>query len=450
MLCLLALVLAGAVFLITAPSMADSTRVADYGGAELSPLTEAYQLWGWNVPRYYYYLFVHLFAGYPWVVRVAYMVIIFCCIAFSVLMCVMVADFYLRRRNKKKLEEIRKKYLEKLKGVCYAEVENLPTEEISRRLDYKHRKWKDWEMRQWAAVFIEASTFTNTQNPNLTNIQRAMRLVGFTDYVERQLLHGKQSVKLQMIHTVRLTNMQLPTLYANGGQYVAGYFVSSYETAESSISDSAVDLGGTQRQISDAAWKNFTTLDANTEGGLGALLVDYSGIAQITDVRAADLEAADIPMIIYSSADATSEITTVLTLGFLFGGDCEEIGVEYAQKSWDVINLIEEKVGSLSNDEKCSYICCTMYIYICENDSTFNSSASTAGGLPYYIVNSDFSETYAGDGSTKMQSVEALSNYTDVGAILNNRSMDWGLDQSEMESTVLNCWENERNGHPVY
>lgn len=190
--------------------MADSTRVADYGGAELSPLTEAYQLWGWNVPRYYYYLFVHLFAGYPWVVRVAYMVIIFCCIAFSVLMCVMVADFYLRRRNKKKLEEIRKKYLEKLKGVCYAEVENLPTEEISRRLDYKHRKWKDWEMRQWAAVFIEASTFTNTQNPNLTNIQRAMRLVGFTDYVERQLLHGKQSVKLQMIHTVRLTNMQLP------------------------------------------------------------------------------------------------------------------------------------------------------------------------------------------------------------------------------------------------
>ena len=85
MLCLLALVLTGAVFLITAPSMADSTRVADYGGAELSPLTEAYQLWGWNVPRYYYYLFVHLFAGYPWVVRVAYMVIIFCCIAFILL-----------------------------------------------------------------------------------------------------------------------------------------------------------------------------------------------------------------------------------------------------------------------------------------------------------------------------------------------------------------------------
>lgn len=209
-LCLVAVVVMGAVFIMAATSGADTSRVAEYGGAELSPLTEAYQLWGWNVPRYYYYLFVHLFAGYPWVVRVAYMVIIICCVAFFVLMCVMAVDFFVRRRNRKKLEKIREKYLEKLKGVCYAEVENLPTEEISRRLDYKARRWKDWEMQQWAAVFIEASTFTNTQNPNLTNIQRAMRLVGFTDYVERQLLHGRQSVKLQMIHTVRLTNMQLP------------------------------------------------------------------------------------------------------------------------------------------------------------------------------------------------------------------------------------------------
>ena len=242
------------------------------------------------------------------------------------------------------------------------------------------------------------------------------------------------------------TNMQLPTLYANGGQYVAGFFVSSYEAAESSINEGAVDLGGTQRQISDAAWKNFTTLDANTEGGLGALLVDYSGIAQITDVRAADLEAADIPMIIYSSADATSEITTVLTLGFLFGGDCEDIGVEYAQKSWDVINQIDDKVGGLSKDDKCSYICCTMYIYICENDSTFNSSASTAGGSPYYTVNSNFAETYAGDGSTKMQSVEALSNYTDVGAILNNRSMDWGLDEAGIKELVIDTWDHDNKG----
>lgn len=181
-----------------------------YGGAELSPLTQAYQLWGWNVPRYYYYLFVHLFAGYPWVVRVAYAVIIVCCIGFIVLVVAMSADVWLRRRDRRRLAWIREKYLEKLKGVCYAEVENLSTEEIGRRMDYEPRRWKDWEMRLWAAVFIEASRFTNTQNPNLTNIQRAMRMVGFTDYVEGQLSNGKRLSKLRMIQTVRLTNMQLP------------------------------------------------------------------------------------------------------------------------------------------------------------------------------------------------------------------------------------------------
>ena len=182
----------------------------EYAGAELSPFSEIYQLWGWNVVRYYYFLYVHLFADYPWVVRIAYGVIIICCLAFILLGIAMMVDVYIRWRNWKKLVEIEKLYLEKLKSVCYADVENLSTDEIMRRMEYKPRKWKNWEMRQWAYVFVEASMFTNTQNPNLTNIQRAMKMIGFTEYVESKLLHGKRSEKLRIIQTVRLTNMQLP------------------------------------------------------------------------------------------------------------------------------------------------------------------------------------------------------------------------------------------------
>lgn len=248
------------------------------------------------------------------------------------------------------------------------------------------------------------------------------------------------------------TNMQMPTLYANGGQYVAGYFTSSYEVAERSISSSARDLEGSSRTISDAAWTNFQELDASLEsvGGVGALLVDYSGIAQMTSTRVADLQVAGIPLIIYSSADAEDEITTVLTLSFLFGGDCETLGVNYAQTSWNVIEQINNKVGGLSDSEKTTYICCTMYIYICQNDSTFNTSATTAGGLAYYKVNSAFASTYAGSSSTKMASVEALSNYTDVGAVINNRSMDWGLTAEEVTSTIVEVWEHSNSGTPSY
>lgn len=246
------------------------------------------------------------------------------------------------------------------------------------------------------------------------------------------------------------TNMQMPALYANGGQYIVGYFTSTYEVAEGSINPNATDLQGGSREISDASWTLFTQLDSSVDGGVGAFLADYSAVAQITDLRQSDLDAAGIPLIIYPSANAADEITAVLTLGFLFGGDCEDLGVRYAQTSWDIMNRIEAVTGDLSDEERSTYICCTMWTWICERDSTFNTTATDAGGNWYGNVNSEFGSTYEGDGSTRMTSVEALSNYTGIDVVINNRSMDWGLDQSEMESTVLNCWEHESSGHPTY
>ena len=116
--------------------------------------------------------------------------------------------------------------------------------------------------------------------------------------------------------------------------------------------------------------------------------------------------------------------------------------------SWDVIDAIDAKLGSLSDSERVSYICCTMFIYICENDSTFNSSAATAGGIPYYKIDSEFKEKYKGDSSTKMASTEALSNYKDVGSIINNRSMDWGLTAEGIKELIVKTWTHDNKGIP--
>lgn len=244
------------------------------------------------------------------------------------------------------------------------------------------------------------------------------------------------------------TNMQLPVLYANGGQYIAGYFSTSYKVAESSISSSAEDLKGKSREITDAAWQNFTALDGKlaSSGGVGALLADSSGTSQFTEQRINDLKAAKIPLIIYSSADTNAEIETVLTVGFLFGSDCEKKSYDYAQKSWNVIDQINKKTESLKSNERTSYISCTMYIYICQNDSTYNSSPATAGGIPYYTINNEFKEKYKGSSSTKMSSTEALSNYTDVGCIINNRSMDYGLNAEEIKNMIIDTWDHSNKG----
>ena len=244
------------------------------------------------------------------------------------------------------------------------------------------------------------------------------------------------------------TNMQLPVLYANGGQYIAGYFNTSYKVAESSISDTAENLKGKSREITDEAWKNFTELDGklSESGGVGALLADSSGVSQFTESRVSDLEAAGIPLIIYSSADTNAEIETVLTVGFLLGSDCENKSYDYAQKSWNVIDQINNKTKSLSDADRKNYVSCTMYIFICQNDSTYNSSPATAGGIPYYTLNDEFKTKYAGTSSTKMSTTEALSNYTDIDCIINNRSMDYGLTADDVKSMIIDTWDHSNKG----
>lgn len=236
------------------------------------------------------------------------------------------------------------------------------------------------------------------------------------------------------------TNIVEPFLYVGGGQYTAGYFSSTYTNLEASMS-SAVDLKGSAREITDAAWQNFMQLDSNLQddGGIGALLVDYSAKAQISESYVEDLNAAGIPMIIYAPADQVQEISTALTLGFLCGKTTEALGLSYAETSLEIYNAIQDKVKGLKDDEKATIINFTMWIYVCQNDSTFNQSPAYVGAVPYYKVNSSFASDYVGTGSSKMQSVDALANYDDADYMISNRSIDVG--QSDIDDLIVTQWE---------
>ena len=121
------------------------------------------------------------------------------------------------------------------------------------------------------------------------------------------------------------------------------------------------------------------------------------------------------------------------------------MGVKYAQTAWNLIKEINDKLKDVKDEDKTSYICCTMYIYICGASSSFNTSATTAGGVAYASLNSDFNSTYT-KNSTKMTSVEALSKFTDVDVIINNRSMDWGLTAEKIKDLVIDTWDHDNSG----
>lgn len=76
---------------------------------------------------------------------------------------------------------------------------------------------------------------------------------GTTIYVETLDVNGNNKT-VQVTYPLRnvvtyATNMEMPVVYAGGGEYIAGYFTKSYENAQASVSSKAVDLKGNQRQI---------------------------------------------------------------------------------------------------------------------------------------------------------------------------------------------------------
>ena len=251
------------------------------------------------------------------------------------------------------------------------------------------------------------------------------------------------SVKYPLNNIVPLgTNIIEPLIYVGASNYMAGYFYSSYTNAEKPMTDHATDLKGPSRGINDASWKNFNDLDAKLKAdsgsGIGALVLDYS-VKNIDSTYMSDLEAAKIPLLIFPSADAVSEVAAATTVSFLLGSETEEIGKKYAIDSYTVIDQIEAKVSKLTDDQKSNFICLNMNIYVCQNDSTFNTTPVTAGGLPYYKVNAKFAEKYAGSSSTKMASVEALSNYKDIEHMFNIKTVDVGTD--DINAQIISVWD---------
>lgn len=179
------------------------------GGTDESPLSGSYIISGWSIVRWYLYYWLHLFADYPWVVVVAYIVIVASCIAFFWLLVSMAVSVYLRKRKDKFKREIREKYYDEIGQICSSTTENKPIEEIGRILEYKPQNWKWWQMRVWGNLFADLS-YEKGQNLNTTNLQNTMRLVGLYDFVEHSLLQGSYYHKMRIIQLARLTNMELP------------------------------------------------------------------------------------------------------------------------------------------------------------------------------------------------------------------------------------------------
>ena len=243
------------------------------------------------------------------------------------------------------------------------------------------------------------------------------------------------------------TNMTVPFVTAGGlnGAGV-GYFIQnpsgSYADADRLLLNSDLKKLGLEsnRVMDDNAWSEFKALDTSLEstGGIQVLLIDHSLGALDKGVYRSDLAAAGIPEIRLAVADGDGEINAVLLMGFLFGGDCEKLGYDYAALGKKVYDEIRGFTKDLKDSDKQTYIAFNMGKYICQNNSSYNHTPAYVNGIPYYAVNEDFAKDYAGTSSVQMQSAEALANYDDADKLISFRSWDY---DSNSDYVKKNQWD---------
>ena len=248
------------------------------------------------------------------------------------------------------------------------------------------------------------------------------------------------------------TNMTIPFVTAGGLNGAGiGYFITnpsgSYADADRLLLNSDLTKLGLKgsRAMDDTAWNAFKALDESS-GGIQALLMDHSLSALDKGVYRSDLNAAGIPEIRLAVADGEMEINAVLLMGFLFGGDCEKLGYDYAVLGKKVYDEIRELTKDLANKDKQSYISFNMGNYICQNNSSYNHTPAYINGIPYYAVNEEFAKDYSGTGSVQMQSAEALSNYDNADKLISFRS--WDFD-SDAEYVKTKQWDKYKESFDV-
>lgn len=253
------------------------------------------------------------------------------------------------------------------------------------------------------------------------------------------------------------TNMTLTIINGGASESVVGVLdgLSYKKAAQKSIADNAYlkDLGLSRSDVDRAVLMNgISSIDihlADKGEKIGALFLDHS--ARGLDDHL-DYVFQEIPVLRLAVADPIEEIYASRLIGFLTGND--DAAYTYAAESINVIEHVANAVKDVQDKDIKNYICMTMGIYICEKDSSYNKIGAYVGAKPYHSINSEFAKKYAGDGSSKMQSVEALANYSDIDFMINNRSIDFiTTPKGELngaQTAILESWDKSLKSGGCY
>lgn len=162
-------------------------------------------LYGIDYLEYYIYWIYYKFIGYPLIIRICSIAVLFCIIAYLLLLCHIIYGIFKRRKEKRRYNNAYKKYYNEMKAISM-DPNTLTNEEIADRLKYnKKKRPKSNELRIITQLLTEIKSAYG-EKINELNYQEIQNVFQITRFLERELQFGKKGSKIQALKLIQSIN----------------------------------------------------------------------------------------------------------------------------------------------------------------------------------------------------------------------------------------------------
>lgn len=162
-------------------------------------------LYGLDYIEYYFYWIYYKFIGYPFIIRICSIAVIFCVILYLFLMIHIIYGIFKRRKEKRKHKKAFDKYYKEMKAISLDDTP-ISEEEIAQRMKYDTKKRpKPNELRIVTQLLTELKS-AHEDEINELNYQTIQTVFQITRFLERELQFGRKRAKIQALKLIQSIN----------------------------------------------------------------------------------------------------------------------------------------------------------------------------------------------------------------------------------------------------
>lgn len=182
------------------------------------PVAGYYEFSGWEIVRYYFYLWLTRFADYPFVIRTAYFIILFSAVVMAVAILMGIIRNFSLRRRRRYYKKIVRKCGDALHDVAFSaeRASDSDLSEAFRPMYRPGRNLKRWQSMQWMYFFVSLkkkgglSPEAGAEVLNEENFHRCLDYMQLENFIAHALQYGGNYWRIKVIRLSGFLDLRVP------------------------------------------------------------------------------------------------------------------------------------------------------------------------------------------------------------------------------------------------